>query len=199
MGLVLVVLLAALAIGWLVGGSVRGLGRLRLRHGWLVPAAVASQLLAAYANRPPAGLVVGGCLALAFLAANRRLPGAGLLALGLLANAAVALANGAMPVSVAAAARAGADIDRVLLGQDPGHQVATAGTRLSRLGDIVPVALPVRPEVLSPGDVMVAAGLGELVVTVMGGGLGALPRRRGRPRWQAAAQQRREPHRKRAT
>ena len=33
------------------------------------------------------------------------------------------------------------------------------------LGDVVPVALPLRPQVVSPGDVLVAAGVGLLLVT----------------------------------
>ena len=50
---------------------------------------------------------------------------------------------------------------------DARHEIAGIGTRLRWLGDIVPVPLPVRPEVVSPGDVLVAAGLAELVVLGM--------------------------------
>jgi hypothetical protein len=32
------------------------------------------------------------------------------------------------------------------------------------IGDIIPVPLPLLPQVVSPGDMLVAAGLGEFVV-----------------------------------
>ena len=38
------------------------------------------------------------------------------------------------------------------------------------LGDVVPVLLPLRPEVVSPGDVLVASGLAQLVVVGMRAG-----------------------------
>ena len=57
-------------------------------------------------------------------------------------------------------------------GDDDRHQIADSGTTLRLLGDVVPVPLPVRSEIVSPGDVLVAAGLAELVV------MGMLRRRR---------------------
>ncbi len=184
-----VVLLAALVLGRLRGGRLARLGALPLRSRRLVLVALLVQAAGALAGGAayPVGLAVSALLALAFLGRNRGLPGGVLLALGLLLNAVVVGVNGAMPVSRHAAARAGLpDVDLVLLG-DPRHAPADAGTRLRPLGDVVPVPLPWRPEVVSPGDVAVAAGLGELVVLAMlgsgrrGGPAGPAPRRPAPP------------------
>jgi len=164
-----VVLLAAAAVGLLRGGRLGRLGALELRARWLVGAALLVQLAgglwggAAY----PAGLAGSALLVAAFLARNRRLRGSGLVTLGLLANALVVAANGAMPVSLDAAGRAGVSVADLAPLDDPRHELLTPATRLPLLGDVVPVPLPLRPEVVSPGDVLVAAGLGQLVVLAM--------------------------------
>ena len=165
----LVVLLVALALGLLSGGRVGQLGQLPLRHGWLVLVAVLAQAGGAFAGGSlyPVGLVVSALLVGAFLVGNRGIPGTGLLALGLLANALVVGLNGAMPVSSDASGRAGVSTQDLVAGTDPRHELADAGTRLRALGDVVPVLLPGHPEVVSPGDVLVAAGLAQLVVLGM--------------------------------
>jgi hypothetical protein len=89
------------------------------------------------------------------------LPGTILIALGLAANAAVLLVNGAMPVSETAAGRAGADQAAILASGD--HEPEGSHTRLAWLGKVVPVAFPPRPEVVTPGDVSVAAGIAVLL------------------------------------
>ncbi len=167
--LVLAVLAVGLLLGRLRGGSLDRLGTVDLRRRALVVAALVVQLAGTVIGGPvfPVGLVVSALLVTAFLLANRGLRGTGLVALGLLANALVVGANGAMPVSEAASARAGVQDPRD--GLDLRHEPAGAGTRLALLGDVVPVPLPLRPEVVSPGDVLVAAGLGQLVVLGMSG------------------------------
>jgi hypothetical protein len=72
-----------------------------------------------------------------------------------------------MPVSADASGKAGVTTQDLLAGTDPRHELADDGTRLRALGDVVPVLLPVHPEVVSPGDVLVAAGLAQLVVLGM--------------------------------
>lgn len=168
--LVVVVLLVALVVGWARGGRLERLGALPLRRRRLVVAAVVVQLAGALAGGPAygAGLAVSALLAAAFLSLNRGVRGTGLVAAGLLANALVVSVNGAMPVSTAATERAGLSSQDLLPGRDPRHEPATSATRLRPLGDVVPVLLPVRPEVVSPGDVLVTAGLAELVVVGMG-------------------------------
>ena len=167
MSLVLAVLAVSLLLGWLAGGTLDRLGAVALRRRRLVLAALVAQALGTVVGGPafPLGLVVSAFLITAFLAANRGLRGTGLVALGLLANALVVGANGAMPVSRDALARAGV-VDPAV-SADVRHEPADATTVLPWLGDVVPVALPVRPEVVSPGDVLVAAGLAQLVVVAM--------------------------------
>lgn len=167
MSLVLAVLLVGLLLGWLAGGTLDRLGGVVLRRRRLVAAALVVQLTGSLVGGPafPLALAASAVLAVAFLAANRGLRGTGLVALGLLANALVVLANGAMPVSRAASARAG--VQDPVAGLDLRHEPADRTTRLPVLGDVVPVPLPLRPEVVSPGDVLVAAGLAQLVVAGM--------------------------------
>lgn len=169
MSLVLVVLLCALLVGRVCGGSLERLGRLDLRRTGLVVAALGVQALGAVVGGPvyAVGLAGSAALATAFLVANRGVRGTGLVALGLGANALVVALNGAMPVSPDAAARASVPLDDVAAGLDSRHVVAGDSTRLPLLGDVVPVLLPLRPEVVSPGDVLVASGLAQLVVVGM--------------------------------
>lgn len=172
-----VVLALALALGVVSGGRLAHLAQLDLRYGGLVAAAVAVQLLGAVAGGPayPVGLAVSACLAGWFLVLNRGVRGTGLVALGLLCNALVVGLNGAMPVSSAALGHAGVSTQSLLDGSDPRHELAGGSTRLEPLGDVIPVLLPWHAEVVSPGDVLVAAGLGQLVL------LAVRRRARGRP------------------
>ena len=197
MSLVLVVLAAALAIGWARGGSLTRLGALPLRSRRLVVAALLVQLAGTFVGGPfyPAGLLLSAALVVAFLVRNRGVRGTGLVALGLLANALVVAANGAMPVSAEAAGRAGTGVQHLLTGADARHELAGPDTRLRGLGDEIPVPLPLRPEVVSIGDVLVAAGLGQLVALGMLGGTDPARRRRRRgtapplPAWTSAAKE----------
>ena len=167
MSLVLAVLLAALLVGWARGGSLERLGTLPLRRRRLVVAALLAQLGGALVGGPAyaVGLAAGAGLALAFLVGNRGTRGTGLVGLGFALNALVVGANGAMPVSASAASRAGLPVLDLVL--DTRHELQTPGTRLPALGDVVPVPLPLRPEVVSPGDVLVAAGLAQLVLLTL--------------------------------
>ena len=113
------------------------------------------------------GLALSAVCAAAFCLGNLRVPGVPLVTLGLVSNALVVVLNGAMPVSIVAEFRAGVPITDIAAGVDARHAIAGEGTTLRWLGDVVPLQLPARPEVVSPGDVLVAAGLGELVVMGM--------------------------------
>jgi hypothetical protein len=170
MGLAVLVLAGAGLLGFVLGGSISPLATLPLRGRGLVVVAVVAQAaggLAAWAADSSAayalGLTASALAALGFCLRNLHVRGVPLVTLGLLLNATVVLANGAMPVSTTAASRAGTSTASIAAGSDPRHVLAGDATTLRALGDIVPVPLPLQPEVASPGDVLVAAGLAELL------------------------------------
>lgn len=175
----LAVLLGALALGWARGGSLDRLGHLPLRQKRLVVGALLLQVLGGLAGgwRYPLGLALSALLVAVFLVLNRGLRGTGLIAAGLLLNALVVGVNGAMPVSADAMGRARLSTQDILSGADPRHELIDDRTRLGLIADRVPVYLPGHPEIVSTGDVLVAAGLAELVVVGMGTGAGAARRR----------------------
>lgn len=170
MPVLVLVVVGGAVIGWLLGGRLRALAALPLRRFALLVVALAAQLagfLLAGVAAPlyPAGLALSAVLAAAFLTANPRLPGGSLVLAGLFLNAAVIAANGSMPVSVTAAARARLPLTR--LSGDPRHQLAGPDTALGSLADVVPLPLPGAEQVLSPGDILVLAGLGLGVASGM--------------------------------
>jgi hypothetical protein len=172
--LVTVVLVLAALIGLAAGGRPAALLLVPL-NGWrlLVGATacqVAGSLLARTAGWSSAyevGSVAAVALLGGFLISNTRLPGVPLIAAGLLLNLIAVLANGAMPVSRWAAARAGVDLTDIASGADARHVVASTSTALRPLSDVVPAPMPRFSEVVSPGDVLVAAGLGLLLVSAL--------------------------------
>lgn len=177
MTLVLVVAVLAL-IGIAARGGLGRLATLRVRGVRLLVAAAGLQL-GASALAPGTGwvrvpaTVLAVLLVALFLAGNSALPGVPLVAAGLLLNVAVVTANGAMPVSVVAAERAGVTPGELRLDDDPLREPLDGHTRLGLLGDRVPVALPWRPQVVSVGDVLVASGV--LLLLVVGSSRGRGP------------------------
>jgi hypothetical protein len=177
--LAIIVLVGAAALAVALGGSWTSFATLRVHSVGLVVIAVLAQLLGSGLARLTdmtgfyaAGLAVSALAALGFCLRNLQIAGVPLLTIGLVLNAFVVLLNGAMPVSIVAAARANVGIVDIAAGNDARHEIAGRGTTLRSLGDDIPVPLPLRPEVVSPGDTLIAAGIGELVL------LGMRPRRR---------------------
>jgi hypothetical protein len=171
--LVAVVALLSVAGALAVNGRLRRFAQVRIRLAWGLGLAVGAALLSAVPALHGAGTVVTLAAALVVVVANRTLPGMPLLGTGLLLNSAAILANGvSMPVDIDAAVRAGVNPPSQVA--DPFHTLADAHTRLRLLCDIIPVPWPWRGEVVSVGDVLVAAGVGLFLVSVM---LGVLPRR----------------------
>ena len=168
MVLVLVVAVGALTVALLAG---RGdLGRVRLRALRLLVAAATVQVVTStFAPQSvvarTVALVLTTVLVGLFVYGNRRIAGTPLIGLGLLLNVLVIAANAAMPVSLDAADRAGLGRAELGLAEDALREPMTSATHVRWLGDVVPVALPWRPQVVSPGDVLVAAGVGLLLVT----------------------------------
>ena len=131
-----VVLLGALVVGYVSGGHLGRLGELELSHGFLVVAALLTQVGGTVLGGPayPVGLAVSVALVAVFLRQNRGVRGTGLVALGLMSNALVVGLNGAMPVSPDASGRAGLTTQDILSGADPRHELTGPGTRLRWLG-----------------------------------------------------------------
>lgn len=172
MGLTLLILLAAFGAGRLAGGQPGRLHTYRFAGTPLVVAAFAIQALEPLLSRVvaysyPLALAVSATLMVQFTLRNARVPGVPLAGLGLLLNAIVVVTNGAMPVSEAAAVRAGLSVEALRLDTDPRHEPMDGGTRLHLLGDIVPTPIPGHREVDSVGDIALAAGLGLLVFSTM--------------------------------
>jgi len=193
MPVVVLVVVAAVVAGRLRGGSLTRLSTLALPGWQLVALAVAAQgggALAVARGAPGSAyavaLVVSALLVTGFVVLNRGLAGMSLVAAGFALNALVVSANGGMPVSLWAAARAGIQVAPIVSGSGR-HEVAGAATRLRPLGDVVPAPLPWSPlsSVLSPGDVVLSAGLGVLVSSAMAPPPGTRRRRQTRS-WASA-------------
>ncbi|WP_019876168.1 DUF5317 domain-containing protein [Sporichthya polymorpha] len=164
MGLTVLVLVAAFAFGRLAGGP-GPLAAPPLRRVSLLVAAlgvhfaeplVASEVAYSY----PLCLAISATLMVQFAAGNLRTPGVALAAAGVCANALVVVVNGAMPVSEAAAVRAGIPVERLALDTDGRHEPLDGATRMAPLADRIPVPIPGHREVDSLGDVAIAAGAG---------------------------------------
>ncbi len=181
--LVAVVLAMAGVLAFARGGRLGRFALVPWRRLHLLRTAVTLYLLGVFLAAlwvPAHALLLAATAACAavFVWFNRGVPGLPLVGVGLAANALVVVANGAMPVSVAAAERAGLGVSALDLGEDSRHEPADGGTRLDWLADVVPFALPGAPQVVSVGDVAVAAGAGLAVYA----GLTGRPRvRRTRP------------------
>ncbi len=164
MGLTVLVLIAALACGRLAGGP-GPMRAPRLDGVSLVVAALVVQLAEPFVSREvaysfPLSLAVSATLLVQFAVRNVRVPGVALAAAGLVANAVVVIVNGAMPVSEPAAARAGISAAVLNLESDDRHEPIDGATRMSALGDRIPVPIPGHREVDSLGDLALAAGIG---------------------------------------
>lgn len=167
----LVLLVAALAaVIVVISGEAGHLAHLRIRGVRLLIVAAWLQLAPPFFAPDATTLHIVGWVASLVLVAlcllgNADLAGVPLIATGLLANVLVIMVNGAMPVSAAEAARIDISAERLNLERDPLREPMTASTKLAMLGDVVPVALPGQPQVVSPGDVLVAAGVALMLVT----------------------------------
>jgi hypothetical protein len=167
---VITFVLAALIAGvaaLLRGGSLRTLAETQFGWLWLLFAGLAVQLTAQIWSPDWLGgaggtavILVSNLLVGAFLALNVRIPGVALILVGLALNVVVIAANGAMPVSAAAARNAGVEPPGRGVG-DVEHELLTDDTVVPWLGDVL--SFPGLPGVFSVGDVVLALGLGHLI------------------------------------
>lgn len=178
--LYLVALLTGLAIGFLGGGRLSHLVRLRLRWLWLVPVALAIQLLIfplfsgkpllPYATEPLH--VLSYALVGLWLIVNLRVTPLIVISAGALANFLVVAANGGrMPASLTALKAAGwsATADLLVSQGVYGNVVRMDEmTNLNWLGDwlYLPERIPFATA-FSVGDVLIMAGLAWLIARGM--------------------------------
>lgn len=156
----LVIAVIAAGIALARGGSLKSLAE--TRFAW-VPLLIATLVLQVMADLLGAGgtaVIVFTFVAVAtFLFLNRKLPGMLIAAIGMTLNLIVIGLNGAMPVSRWAADVADAEIERTDTGTK--HEIADDDTVLAPFGDTIPI--PGAGRVLSPGDLILAAGIGWFV------------------------------------
>jgi len=178
------VLLAGIVLGLVAGlaagGRIDNLLAVRLRWTLLIFVALAIRLvteaalvrdvaLAEQLRMPLLGAAYG--ILIVALWMNRARPGIGLALVGTALNATAILVNGgAMPVwdqALEAAGMAPEDIlspIHFLLAAEPPHEFLL---QLGPLGDVIPVPLPLVRNVLSIGDVLLAAGLAFFVFAAL--------------------------------
>jgi hypothetical protein len=179
---ILVVIVIACLAGAARHGSMHNLAQLQLASWPLVFVAVAAQAGGAFAGTLGVahagtwyvlGMVASAALVVVFVVRNAALPGMPLIALGFLLNALVVTANGAMPVAQEAADRVGISTVGLYRHSDAKHELIDDGTVLAPLADVIPVPLPGPlshgSNVVSVGDIVLAAGIGVLVVNAMTG------------------------------
>jgi len=156
---ILLVIVIALVVGALRGGSLRNLSGIRVRMWWLL---LVGFVLLAAASFVPANrhelavalILISYLPLLAFVLLNRKLSGIWIAGLGILMNFTVIVANGGMPVLAEAALIATNATGSLVL--DAKHVLLTPDTTFPFLGDVIP--LP--GAVLSLGDVLLALGTG---------------------------------------
>lgn len=149
-------------------GSYAGLASIRLRHVWLVAAAIVAQVVILSVVEIEAGLLNGGvhlasyALIGAFVVVNRHVRWLWVIALGWASNTAAIAANGGvMPMSAPVARALGVPLDGDGDGTDRfANSAPVDDARLAVLGDIfvTPGGLPLRNS-FSIGDVLLVVGL----------------------------------------
>jgi hypothetical protein len=172
MTLVLIVSALAVAVGLLLHGQLSGLLRVPLhRRRLLVTAAVTAWvgdlLSLVWSPTLVVGLVLASGLVAYFAWLNRSVPGLALIGAGCGLNGLVLMVNAGMPVSLHAAKLAGARLSEPLLAASTWREAATGDTILPYLGQVIPLAWPISPKVVSVGDVLIAAGCGLFLVAGM--------------------------------
>ncbi len=174
------VIVIAILLGFVFGGSLSRFEGLRLRWWILAVLGFAVQFVPLPEGAGgtdlvvrTAALTVSYSMLVAFAIANVRIEGMALVLIGLACNFAVIAANGGMPVSAQALIDSG-QID-VLVGLEEAgsdkHHLLTDEDVLTLLADVIPVGAPFH-QAISAGDLLIYGGLVWLTVAVM---LGRIP------------------------
>jgi uncharacterized protein DUF5317 len=166
------VLALAVLLGYVLGGRLRNIEKLRLRWWGLAPLGLALQLAPVSDHTIAVSLLIASYpILMAFCIANIRLAGFVLILVGLALNLIVISANQGMPVSKRALDASGQGSLLKDLEEHGGakHFLAKPGnTVMEPLADVIPLGDPF-DQVLSVGDVVVYAGVVWLIVAAMRG------------------------------
>ena len=170
------VIAAALVIAVLIGGDVRRLSQIKIRHLELLLAAFAVKVAVAIlgTTHSPVAVsvarplnVIGAILLLAVVWFNRRIPGALLFGAGLSLNLIVIVAfGGRMPVLLPHDVDPNSPVLALLRGGlDPLHVALTQPQGLWFIGDIFAIpGLGGHSSLVSIGDLLMAAGVAWLII-----------------------------------
>ncbi len=170
------VIAAALAIAVLIGGDVRRLSQIRIRHIELLLAAFAVKVAVALLGTSHTQMavtvarplnVIGAVLLLAVVWFNRRIPGALLFGTGLTLNLIVIVAFvGRMPVLLPHDADPNSPVLALLRGGfDPLHVALDHPQGLWFIGDILTIpSIGGHSSLVSIGDLLMAAGVAWLII-----------------------------------
>lgn len=166
------VLFLAMTIAVLRGGRLANLGDIQLRMWWLLPLGFLLQIAtgwipksAPWADTVGVALILISFVPLLILVVlNRAHTGMWLAGVGVLMNFSVIALNGGMPVLAGAAeAASGFSGGSLSLSDSYKHVILDSSTRLSFLADVIPIRLFNQGQVVSLGDVFLAAGLGRFL------------------------------------
>jgi hypothetical protein len=170
------VIAGALVLAVVVGGDVRRLSQIRVRHPALLIAAFALKIVVALLGMPQSELavniarpvnIVGAVMLLAAVWFNRHVPGALLFGAGLVLNlAAIASFGGRMPVVLPSGVDPfSARLAVLRNGLDPLHVLLPQPYGPWFIGDILSIpSLVGRSSLVSIGDILMAAGIVWLIV-----------------------------------
>jgi hypothetical protein len=168
MRLVLFALPLAVLLGYALGGRLRALGGVRLRHGWAGLAGVALQFLPVAGTAGFLLLMASFALLLLVAIANLRLPGFVVVTVGLCLNFLVIAVNEGMPVTREALVASGQldTLEELREGGGSKHHLATDEDDLVFLADAIGIPAPLG-QAVSVGDVVAYAGATWFVVAGM--------------------------------
>jgi len=161
----LAAVVAGALLGVVLGRKPRHLPERRFRLWQLVVVGIVLQV----ANQAGLALVIASyVLLLGFVAANIRRPGMGVVLIGLCLNLVPIAVNSGMPVRAAALVQVGAvdtGTDAASLHLGGKRHLERRSDRLTFLGDII--AVPAAHEVVSFGDLVLAAGLAAVAFDIV--------------------------------
>jgi Family of unknown function (DUF5317) len=167
---ILIVVVAAVAVGLLAGGSIRSFPTVPIRWWPLAVIGLGLQFAPIRDRAAFAALVASMVLLLWFAFINLRSPGFILILMGLMLNAVVIMSNHGMPVT--RTALAGSDRTEAVavaeLRKNGGakHHLADDGSVLLPLADAIGIPAPVGA-IVSVGDVCVYLGVGWFVAAAL--------------------------------